>query len=333
MKKRHLSTALLGLLLIVFSACDSGPVNVSPAPADPFTKFSVVPDQDFGSIVELGWAYVCKMAPDDPSMSFKFTNSVTGPNATRGNFNPEVVLRDGECKFVYKAPTPNNDGFDEVTITEVVPDGWQVKHIDVYTAEQVNGNIELSTERVYGSSVTGLVRQDAKGFIAVFYNEPPSMGGEGCSPGSWKNRLLKIGAWPVDPDTPVGDVWNVPDDLADATLLEALSFKGGSSFNDKVSILLRAATAAYLNALTINYDLTPQQIIDGGNDAIASGDKSVVLDLAETLDMLNNQGCTLTDGDDDDDEDDEDEEDDEDDEDDDEEDDDDDEDDEDEDDE
>lgn len=100
----------------------------------------------------------------------------------------------------------------------------------------------------------------------------------------------------MEPATPVSDVWSaVPAERADATLLEALSFRGGSSFNDKVQILLRAATAAYLNSLTVRYDLTTQQIIDGGNTAIAPGDKDQVLDLAETLDHFNNQVCPITD--------------------------------------
>lgn len=119
-------------------------------------------------------------------------------------------------------------------------------------------------------------------------------GGEGCTPGAWKNRLLRLDRWPVAPDTPVANVWNVPAALEDATLLDALRFGGGPSFEDKVRILLRAATAAYLNARSIDYDLTADTIVDRVNDAIASGDADAVIALAEELDGLNNQDCPIT---------------------------------------
>ncbi len=53
--------------------------------------------------------------------------------------------------------------------------------------------------------------------------------------------------------------------------------------------------SVYLNSLTVRYDLKTQQIIDGGNTPIASGDKDQVIDLAETLDRFNNQMCPITD--------------------------------------
>ena len=181
-----------------------------------------------------------------------------------------------------------------MTITEVLPDGWALDRVGIFTVNVVDGQDVITQTTENSATVTASVIGLERGVTAVYYNSPREavIGGEGCSPGSWRNRLDR---WPVEPATPVSDVWSaVPAKRADATLLEALSFRGGRSFNDKVQILLRAATAAYLNSLTVRYDLTTQQIIDGGNTAIASGNKDQVLDLAETLDRFNNQVCPIT---------------------------------------
>ena len=126
---------------------------------------------------------------------------------------------------------------------------------------------------------------------------PPPPGGEGCTPGFWKNRGLRIGAWSAQypPETLVGDVWDIPAELdssiATSTLLEALSWSSGDTLSEAAQMLIHQATAALQNALSpdVAYDLTAQQIIDGGNAALASLDRDTILDLKDVLDFLNNQ--------------------------------------------
>jgi hypothetical protein len=79
--------------------------------------------------------------------------------------------------------------------------------------------------------------------------------------------------------------------LGSATLLEALSFKGGSGVNGAAQILLRAAVAGVLNSAKIQYPLTTAQVISMVNTALASCDRDTILTLASTLDGLNNLGC------------------------------------------
>jgi hypothetical protein len=78
------------------------------------------------------------------------------------------------------------------------------------------------------------------------------------------------------------------------TLLAALSFQGGSTVQDAKNILLRAAAAAYLNSLAVDYPLTTAQVVSMVNAALASGDRDTILALASVLDANNNGNCVLS---------------------------------------
>jgi hypothetical protein len=127
---------------------------------------------------------------------------------------------------------------------------------------------------------------------------PPPPGQEGCTPGFWK-QPQHFDSWPdgVTPDMLVGDVFTAATGaFADATLLEALSFQGGSGVGGATEILLRAAVAAYLNSFAVDYPLTTTEVVDQVNAALASGVRSTMLALATTLDANNNgiSGCPLS---------------------------------------
>jgi hypothetical protein len=89
----------------------------------------------------------------------------------------------------------------------------------------------------------------------------------------------------------------VPDALGldNNTLLQALSFGGGSDLTGAAKILLRAAVAALLNAAhpNIDYPRTAAQIIADVNAALASGNRNTILALASQLDKDNNLGCPI----------------------------------------
>jgi hypothetical protein len=103
----------------------------------------------------------------------------------------------------------------------------------------------------------------------------------------------------------VSDVFTVPDcvntatlNLGSKTLLQALSFQGGSTLNGGAQILLRAATAAVLNACKgIGYPLTEAEIIALVNAKLALCDRAEIIALAATLDGYNNLGCRDANGD------------------------------------
>jgi hypothetical protein len=119
-------------------------------------------------------------------------------------------------------------------------------------------------------------------------------GGEGCTPGYWKNHT---DSWEIyTPTQTVNSVFGAsPAKLGSSTLLQALSFKGGSGVDGASQILLRAATAALLNAANddVDYAFLSSQVIADVNAALASGDRAVILALATTLDDANNAGCTI----------------------------------------
>jgi hypothetical protein len=120
----------------------------------------------------------------------------------------------------------------------------------------------------------------------------PTPGQEGCTPGFWKTHPE---AWNIGTGTTLEQVFDVPDTLGldDVTLQDALGFQGGTGFAGGARILLRAASAAYLNAVepNVDYPLSPDDVVDQVNAALATGDRAAVLDLAEQLDAFNNLDC------------------------------------------
>lgn len=126
---------------------------------------------------------------------------------------------------------------------------------------------------------------------------------EGCTPGYWKNHTS---SWMENENTSIPTTTTVTaagfvvdSTSASATLLQALSYKGGSGLAGAERILMRAASAAWLNAAheDIAYpyrrDRAPYEIVETVNDAIASGDRARMLAVAAELDEANNLGCPL----------------------------------------
>lgn len=121
-------------------------------------------------------------------------------------------------------------------------------------------------------------------------SETPTPGAEGCTPGFWKNHPE---AWPIPTTTTVGSVFTGAGVYSTATLLEALSFQGGPDVSGATRILLRAAAAAYLNSLSVDFALTPEQVVSMVNAALASGDRATIIAVAAQLDAANNGDCPL----------------------------------------
>jgi hypothetical protein len=77
------------------------------------------------------------------------------------------------------------------------------------------------------------------------------------------------------------------------TLLAALSFQGGTGVLGATRVLLRAAVAAYLNSLSVDFAFSTAQVVSMVNAALASGDRATILAVAAQLDTANNAGCPL----------------------------------------
>jgi len=91
-------------------------------------------------------------------------------------------------------------------------------------------------------------------------------------------------------------VFNVPDayGLDNKTLLQALSFNGGTGQIAAARILFRAAVAALLNSAhpDVNYPMSQVEVINDVNTAL-QGDRNAMLTLAAELDSYNNLSCPL----------------------------------------
>jgi hypothetical protein len=137
--------------------------------------------------------------------------------------------------------------------------------------------------------------------VAVPTNCAPPPG-EGCTPGFWKNNANKnggnlwIGFTPSELLSTAGfavpTTFSDGSTIADATLLAALSFQGGSTLDGAAEILLRAAVAAILNA--DQFGGSASGIISAVNKALASNDRDTIINLANLLSAANNQACPLS---------------------------------------
>jgi hypothetical protein len=143
--------------------------------------------------------------------------------------------------------------------------------------------------------------------------QPVSACKYGCTPGFWK-QPQHFGYWtaPYVPDgdapTLVGQVFEgiggyFPE-LADDTLLEALSYKGGRDLEGAARIYLRAAVATLLSsAYNLDQGGDPWQYAEWTPDAIANrvvqvlswGSRKAIISNAEVFDGYNNTelGCPL----------------------------------------
>lgn len=118
-----------------------------------------------------------------------------------------------------------------------------------------------------------------------------------CTPGYWKNKTRSWAPTGYSPTQTVGSVFTATSfpSLGSSTLLQGLSFKGGTGLDGAAQILLRASIAALLNAAgpATTYPLTPAEVVSRVNAALASGNRQTMLDLGTLLDGYNNGSCPL----------------------------------------
>jgi hypothetical protein len=127
----------------------------------------------------------------------------------------------------------------------------------------------------------------------------PSPEAGGCTPGYWRNHTDDWGPTGYAPAQTVGSVFgSAPDELAGDSLLDAVKYqsRGSDRTLGAARTLLRAGVAALLNAAhpDIDYPRTSSSVIATINVALGSGDRAMMLALAEMLDDDNNLGCSLS---------------------------------------
>jgi hypothetical protein len=122
---------------------------------------------------------------------------------------------------------------------------------------------------------------------------------QGCSPGYWK-QPPHFQSWcgGYTPNTPVASTGLLTNTCGcnynTLTMLQALRLSSfGRSVCGAQGKLYQAAVAALLNACSVNYPLTTAQIIAEVNAALASCDRTTILNEASRLNTFNNLGCPL----------------------------------------
>ena len=124
---------------------------------------------------------------------------------------------------------------------------------------------------------------------------------QGCTPGYWKNHpasWLETPTQPIPTDKPLSTVFAATKRTGQgsSTMLQALSFRGGSGADGAEQILLRAAVASWLNSAHegVAYPLVRSATLPRVNAALLSQDRAAMLALATELDTFNNLGCPLS---------------------------------------
>jgi hypothetical protein len=128
-----------------------------------------------------------------------------------------------------------------------------------------------------GNSASGYV-DGFNGVLVVFTNEAVP-GGEGCTPGFWKNHLSDWSASGLSPSDDFDSTFGVDLFDPDITLGQAIRLGGGG-----VRKLARHGTAALINALhpAVDYPLNAAEVIA----AVQAGD-------SDTLADYNELGCDI----------------------------------------
>lgn len=136
--------------------------------------------------------------------------------------------------------------------------------------------------------------------------EPPACD-EGCTPGFWKQEQ-HFQYWPVPQDTLVTDIFDVvcleddgfldlDGDGSNDTLLDALNYPGGRGLVGKARNFLRAAVAAYLNTLTMDYGPTwvvVDKVLNALTHDCATGRPGFMRAWQREFDAKNNQYCVFS---------------------------------------
>jgi len=112
------------------------------------------------------------------------------------------------------------------------------------------------------------------------------VGGEGCTPGYWKQRH-HFDSWVAhSPDDLFSDIFD--DAFPGMTLLEVLKQGGGG-----IKALGRNAVAALLNSSSpeVSYDLSETRVIEEFNEAFGDGED--IEEVKDIFNFFNEQGCPL----------------------------------------
>lgn len=262
----------LALITAVAVGCSEGPTT--PAPLAP--SFNPTPPPPPSRI------RVCKDG-SSPAGTYDFTVSQVGGRGGSLLAGPAFSLGSGQCVDVWEAlpNPPDPDPAVNVTVTELAPPaGIQFDSL-------VGNSAAEGPFFTTAPSWTVRVNYFHSAFYNYFNSAIPQGGGEGCTPGYWKQEQ-HFDSWtaPYTPGTQFSAVFE--DAFPGKTLLDVLSLGGGG-----LNALGRMTVAALLNAASpdVDYDVaTPAEVIAAFNAVFPGGDYET---LKNQFDASNNAGCPI----------------------------------------
>jgi hypothetical protein len=230
---------------------------------------------------------VCKHSPSGTgTATFSFASSApsVGTNMVGSTFSVDNTINGdlSKCVTVWRGVDPAQ-GSTTLTITET---SAMPSEIFVQTTAPFSIN---------GATVSVTVNFD-NGAAIRFTNDdqpppppppPPPSGGEGCTPGFWK-QSQHFSSWtsPYTPSTLFSAVFE--DAFPGMTLLQVLGLGGGG-----LNAAGRYSVAALLNSAStgVDFDMTTSEVINAFNAAFPGGDYAT---LNARLQRLNEQGCPIS---------------------------------------
>jgi hypothetical protein len=274
---------------LVVSGCSEGPSVATSPSAVTVGSTSAIPSapgpnrrRADGELFEVCKDYV---GGTGPAVTITVTVDIGSNGGTDATHM--ISLADGQCQDVWVSSTP-----DLVTVTETVPTGFTASFVkSVITDSTIVTNPSAAGNSASGTTSSGSGSNTLTGTLVIFTNTaeappPPPEGGQGCTPGYWK-QSHHFDSWPA-PYTPTTLFSAVFENaFPGRTLHDVLSQGGGG-----LTALGRHTVAALLSAASpgVNYDLSAADVISQFNAVFPGGNYA---GLHNTLALLNEQGCPL----------------------------------------
>ena len=270
-----------GVLVIIDDGFNAAEIDLRDG--DDFA-YASAPGPDFNTTVAQTFFFTPEDVDRTATLSM-FFSSVSG-TASGGGFRPTAIeVTVGGVKTIYNDLLDSVDGneWDTVSLSVDIPIGASSLTVQALSVDNPGGE-------------TG----DPASFswLAAALSVPPPGGGEGCTPGYWK-QSQHFDSWVTyDPDDLFSDVFGhiitircgkKRRTVTDPTLRQALKAKGGG-----INALARHTVAALLNAASpgVSYDLTVAEVINKFK-AVYPGTKEEYNVLKDYFVNFNEQGCPL----------------------------------------
>ncbi len=276
------ATAAAITLAAATAACSGGTATTSVAPTSgPLAGNIPINPGPNPRAADLEFIELCKDYPGGTGPTVTFTVSADIDSNGSIDQTYQTTLNAGQCKDVWVA---GGSVGDTVSVTETVPAGYTASFA-VFTR---NGGTVTPGASGSGNTATGLAANGTTGSLVIFTNTPtpppPPPGVAGCTPGYWK-QSHHFDSWPA-PYTPNMQFSAVFENaFPGKTLLQVLSQGGGG-----LTALGRHTVAALLSAGSVNYGMTPAQVIAAFNSVYPGGDYET---LHTQLAAMNERGCPL----------------------------------------